>query len=125
MNLHYNQVVILRSQKTKTSILLALADSEMKSILDFTAYESRSINQIIKECNIAHTSAYRKVKWLLDNNLLVTDIFVINQDGKKSSLVRSIFKSITIKYSSVEMIVEIEQNIDVLEKTTRRMFSLD
>ncbi|PIW34585.1 MAG: hypothetical protein COW26_06430, partial [Nitrosopumilales archaeon CG15_BIG_FIL_POST_REV_8_21_14_020_33_23] len=99
--------------------------SEMKSILDFTAYESRSINQIIKECNIAHTSAYRKVKWLLDNNLLVTDIFVINQDGKKSSLVRSIFKSITIKYSSVEMIVEIEQNIDVLEKTTRRMFSLD
>jgi predicted transcriptional regulator len=125
MNSHYNQIVILRSQKTKTSILLALADPEMKSILDFAAYESKSINQIIKECNIAHTSAYRKVKWLVENNLIVTDSFVLTPDGKKSSLVRSVFKSITIKYTPVEMVVEIEQNIDVLEKTTRRMLSLD
>jgi hypothetical protein len=117
--------VLIRSQKTKTSILLALADPEMKSILDFAAYESKSINQIIRECDIAHTSAYRKVKWLLENNLLVTDSFVITQDGKKSSLVRSVFKSITVKYTPVDMVVEIEQNIDVLEKTTRRMLSLD
>ncbi|MFN3654095.1 MAG: hypothetical protein ACK4TO_02065 [Candidatus Nitrosotenuis sp.] len=117
--------MIIRSQKTKTSILLALADPEMKSILDYTAYESKSINQIIKECNIAHTSAYRKVKWLLENNLLVTDSFVITQDGKKSSLVRSVFKSITVKYAPAEMIVEIEQNIDILERTARRMLSLD
>lgn len=117
--------MIIRSQKTKTSILLALADPEMKSILDYTAHESKSINQIIKECNIAHTSAYRKVKWLLENNFLVTDSFVITQDGKKSSLVQSVFKSITVKYTPAEMIVEIEQNIDILERTTRRMLSLD
>lgn len=117
--------MIISSQKIKTNILLALADPEIKSILDYTSYESRTINQIIRECNMAHTSAYRKVRWLLENNLLVTDTFVIAQDGKKSSLVRSIFKSITIKYTPIEMTVEVEQNVDVLEKTARQIFSLD
>lgn len=117
--------MIISSQKTKTNILLALADPEIKSILDYTSYESRTINQIIRECDIAHTSAYRKVRWLLENNLLVTDNFVITHDGKKSSLVRSIFKSITIRYAPTEMVVEVEQNINVLEKTTRQIFSLE
>ena len=90
--------MMIKSQKLKQAILAALADEEVIKILDSAMYNSKSVNDIIKECNIPHTTAYRKIKWLLDEGLIVTDKIQITQDGKKLSLFRSVLKTLNIKY---------------------------
>ena len=69
--------------------LLALADIELQKILDAAIYQSKSGNQIIKETNISHTTAYKKIRWLVEEKLLIVDKIEITEDGKKSSLFRT------------------------------------
>ena len=57
--------MIIRGERLKRALLVALADTDLQKILDAAMYQSKSVNQIIKETNISHTTAYRKIKWLL------------------------------------------------------------
>jgi CTP-dependent riboflavin kinase len=117
--------MIIRGQKLKQAILAALADEEIIKILDCAMYRSKSVNDVIKECDIPHTTAYRKIKWLLEEGLIVIDKVQITQDGKKLSLFRSVLKALNIKYEYNSVIIEAEQNLSIVEKITERFFSLD
>ncbi|MRN68858.1 MAG: hypothetical protein FIO04_04070, partial [Nitrosopumilales archaeon] len=75
-----------------------MADTDLQKILDAAIYQSKPGNQIIKETNISHTSAYRKIRWLVEEKLLIIDKIEITEDGKKSSLFRTILKSFNVKY---------------------------
>jgi DNA-binding transcriptional ArsR family regulator len=55
--------MILDSQKKK-AILTALADPEAVSIIDSTMNQSKSVSDIIRETNVPHTTAYRKINGL-------------------------------------------------------------
>ena len=81
--------MIIKSDKLKCAILAALADIELQKILDAAIYQSKSGNQIIKETNISHTTAYKKIRWLVEEKLLIVDKIEITEDGKKSSLFRT------------------------------------
>jgi predicted transcriptional regulator len=116
--------MIINSQKLKQIILSALADAEMVKILDRSMYKATPVNNIIKECNIPHTTAYRKINWLLDKGLLLIDKIEITSDGKKYSLVQSVFKSLLVKYDYNSLTVEAEYNLDAAEKLTERFLSL-
>ncbi len=116
--------MIINSQKLKQAILSALADEEMVKILDYAMDRATPVNNIIKECNIPHTTAYRKINWLLDKGLLLIDKIEITSDGKKYSLVRSVLKSLLVKYEYNSLIVEAEYNLDATEKLTERFLSL-
>ena len=63
--------MILDSPKIKNAILTALADPEVVSILDCTMDRSKSVCDIIRETDMPHTTAYRKIKWLVDENFLL------------------------------------------------------
>ncbi len=117
--------MIVKNQAAKRSIRNALADEEMMKILDCALFHLKSVNDIIKECDIPHTTAYRKIKWLLSENLLVVDKIEITSDGKKSSLFRSVFKSISVKYDMGNIIIEAEESFDMVEKIAETFFSLD
>ena len=117
--------MIVKNQKAKQAILAALADQEMMKILDCALFHLKSVNDIIKECEIPHTTAYRKIKWLLGENLLVVDKIEITPDGKKFSLFRSVFKSISVKYDLGNIVVEVEENFDIVDKVTETFFSLE
>ena len=65
--------MIINSQKLKQAILSALADEEIVKILNCSMCRAIPVNNIIKECNIPHTTAYRKINWLLDKGLLLID----------------------------------------------------
>ena len=54
--------------------------------MESAIYQSKSVNQIIFETNISHTSTYRKIKWLVEEKLLIVDKIEITEEGKKSSL---------------------------------------
>ena len=117
--------MIVQSQRAKKAILAALADEEMTKILDSIMYHSKSIADITREKNIAHTTCYRKTKWLINEGLVSVDKIVITPEGKKFSLYYSVFKSINVKYESNNVIVEAEQNFDIIKRSMARFYSLE
>jgi hypothetical protein len=117
--------MIVESQRAKKAILAALADEEMTKILDSVTYYSKSIADITRENNIAHTTCYRKTKWLINEGLVSVDKIVITPEGKKFSLYFSVFKSINVKYESNNVIVEAEQNFDIVKRSMARFYSLE
>ena len=117
--------MIIKSERLKRAILTALADIELQKILDVVMHQSKSVNQIIHETNVSHTTAYRKMRWLVEEKLLIVDKIEITEDGKKSSLFRTVLKSFNVKYEYNNVVIEAEQNVDTLRKITEKFFSLD
>ncbi len=115
----------INNEKFKQAILNALADKEMIKILDCTTYQTVSVNDIIKETNIPHTTAYRKINWMLQEGLLTVEKIHITPDGKKYSLFRSTLKSIAVKYEQNKVVVEAEYGVNPQEKIAERFFSLN
>ncbi|MFZ0656702.1 MAG: hypothetical protein WAM19_08670, partial [Nitrososphaeraceae archaeon] len=64
-------------------------DKEMLKILDLSMYNSKSIDDIIRESDIGYTNIYRKIKWLLDKELLVVD--KINLSPNTNHIIDSIY----------------------------------
>ena len=120
-----NTKLTIQNKRSKRAILATLADTELQRILDAAMFNSKSVNQIIKDTRIAHTTAYRKIRWLLDEKLLVVDKIDITEDGKKSSLFRTVLKSFNVRYEYNNVVIEAEQNFDTLKKITEKFFSLD
>jgi predicted methyltransferase len=116
--------MIVKGERLKRAILLALADTELQRIMDAAVYQSKSVNQIIQESNVSHSTAYRKIRWLVEEKLLIIDKIEITEDGKKSSLFRTTLKSFNIKYEDSNLLVEAEQNFDTLRKITENFFTL-
>jgi DNA-binding transcriptional ArsR family regulator len=117
--------MIVSSQRAKKAILTALADEEMIKILDCVMDVSMSVNDIMREKKISYTTTYRKTKWLLDEGLLVVSKINITPEGKKSSLVHTLLKSITVKYNKEAILIEAEQNYDVVKKKMENFFSME
>jgi len=118
--------MIISNQKIKKAITVALADEDMMKIMNSVTDESKSIRSIMIERNIAYTTAYRKTKWLLSQSLLVVDRFEITPDGKKSSLVRSALRSISVKYEEDGTVfVEAEENVNALKKVMKNFLSME
>ena len=86
--------------------------------------QSKSVNQIIQESNLSHSTAYRKIRWRVEERLLIVDKIEITEDGKKSSLFRTILKSFIVKYEHNNVVIEAEQNFDTLRKITENFFTL-
>ena len=115
---------IVGHARFRQALLSALADGEMMKILEFATANCISINEIIRQTAIPHSSAYRKIKWMTEEGLLFTERMDLTPDGKKYSLVRSTIKSIGVTYDQGNVVVSVEYNINVLQKTAERLFSL-
>ena len=117
--------MIVTSENLKQAILVVLGDKEMLKILDTTMLRARSVNDIIVETRIPHTTAYRKVKWLLEQNLLAVEKITITAEGKKFSTFRTTWRSFNVRYEQNAVIVEGEKNFNPMESTAADFFSLD
>ena len=117
-------MTIIDNDELKMSILSALADKEMLKILNLSMYTSKSVNDILRESDISYTTVYRKIKWLLDKELLVVDKINISPEGKKYTTFRSVLKTVVIRYKQNEIIVEAEKNVDLIGKIGGHFFSI-
>lgn len=117
--------MIIHNQKLRDAVLTTLGDKEMVQIMNFCMYNAASVSEVIKETGIPHTSAYRKIKWMLENGILIIDHFFISPEGKKTSLFKSILRSISVNYEANEIKITAEYNIDPLSKAINRFFSLE
>jgi hypothetical protein len=70
--------MIIKSQRKKNALLTALADEKMFKIMNSVMHNSKSFNDITTEnSDILLTTAFRKTKWLLNQEILVVDKIVI------------------------------------------------
>ena len=106
--------MIITNEKQKKAIVNALLDEYSRKILDSTINESKSIIEIIREQDIPMTSAYRRVKLLMDNKLVKVERSMVTEDGKRYYLYLSSIKNALIKYDEGKLIVEITPNIKEL-----------
>jgi len=74
-------------------------------------YQSKSVNQIMHETNVSHTTAYRRMRWARWRKLLIVDKIEITEDGKKSSLFRTVLESFNVKYENNNVVIEAEKNV--------------
>ena len=114
--------MIINNNELKQNILTALADKEMLKILNLSMYNSKSVNDIITESDISYTTVYRKIKWLVDKELLVVDKMNLSLEGKKFTTFRSVLRSIVMRYKQNEIIVEAEKNVDLIGKIGGHFF---
>mgnify|MGYP006951081232 CR=1 FL=1 len=71
-------LMIIKSQRKKNALLTALADEKMFKIMNSVMHNSKSFNDITTEnSDILLTTAFRKTKWLLNQEILVVDKIVI------------------------------------------------
>jgi len=87
-----------------------LAEEEgIVKIIDCAMQCSKSINYIMMENNdISHISDYRKIKWLLNEGLLVIDKIIITSGGKKFSLYllyHSTLKAINVRCEDIDVLL--------------------
>jgi hypothetical protein len=115
----------VNDENLKQAILVALGDKEMLKILDVAMLRARSVNDIMMSTGIPHTTSYRKVKWLLEQNLLAIEKITITAEGKKFTAFRTTWRSFNVRYEQNAVIVEGEKNFNPMESTAADFFSLD
>ncbi len=83
-------------------------------------------NDIIKLCNIPHSTAYRKIKWMLETELLTIKEIKFTNDGKKYTLFQSTIHSINVNMEKGgNMIVTATKNIGAKQFIAKRFLSMD
>ena len=118
-------MTIITNEKLKQAILAALADKDMLDILNLSQKKLTSVSDVRQKYDISHTTAYRKINWMLENNLLIVKKMEFTDDGKKFSLFTSTLSSIIIKYEQNIVTVDAVKNINILQDITQKFFSLD
>lgn len=116
--------MLIKDAGAKRSLMKALADEEASKLLACATWKAKSVVELMKECSIPHTSAYRLVNELKDKGLLVAERMMISEDGKKYALYRSTFRSINIKFEEGSIEVEATPNRDVFDRAFRLFYSL-
>lgn len=103
--------MIIKNEKQKTAIANALIDEYSRKILNSTMESSKSVMDIMREQKIPMTSAYRRIKVLLDNKLIKVERSLVTEDGKRYYLYRSAIKSVVINYTEGNLLLDIVPNI--------------
>jgi len=104
--------------------MYALSDSQMHKILQSTPLSVKSVIEIIRDQDLPHSSAYKKITELVKWGLLVLYKSELIE-GKKVAYYKSTFHSIKISYEGSEKTkVEAEPNSDALERISLRFYDL-
>lgn len=105
-------------------MMSALSDSYMHKILQSTSVSDRSVPDIIREQDLPHSTAYKRIAELVKWGLLVLYKSEIIE-GKKIAYYKSTFRSINVSYNgSQETKIEAEPNLDALERISMRFYDL-
>ena len=102
--------ILGRDSNLKKAILKALSDEYSRTIMNYTIEQPKSVVEIVKECDIPMTTAYRRVNELVENKILKITGSVVTDDGKKYFLYQNRLKSINVIFGLEELDVQIVEN---------------
>ena len=116
--------MLISEEEMKKAIVEALADDYAKRILDSTLLKAKSVPEIMRECNVPMTSAYRRVKMLHDAGLLSVEKTITTEEGSKYELYRSSVREILVKYARGEIEIDVTPNADAAGRMADLFFSM-
>ena len=102
--------ILARDSKLRKAVLNALADQYSQKIMNFTIEKPKSVVEIVKECDIPMTTAYRRINDLEENKILKVTGSVVTDDGKKYFLYQNRLKSVYVVFGLEALDVQIVEN---------------
>jgi len=99
--------LIVEQINKQVAILEALSDDYARKILISTLSDAKSIEEISHENGIPISTCYRRVRELLDMQILRVDRTIITGTGKKYETYRSAFDGASIVLSSEGVSVDV------------------
>jgi DNA-binding Lrp family transcriptional regulator len=106
------------------ALVQGLADEYSRKILLSAIPTAKSVEDLSRENDIPLSTCYRRVRELLDSQMLVIEKIIITTDGKKYELLRSAYRAITVSFDGGIMKVDAIVNEDVAEKLRRLWLSM-
>lgn len=97
----------------RQTILEALSDDYSRKIINHTIDQPRSVVDLVKECDIPMTTAYRRINDLSDKKLLKVTGSIVTDDGKKYFLYQSKIKAVYVVFGLETLNVQIIENDDM------------
>ena len=93
--------------------LESFADPDKKAILGSVMDGPLIIAKILNSCGIPQTSGYRKINFLINNGLLISNGFELATDGKKVKKYETIFENVKVDIikNNVEVKVQLKNTL--------------
>jgi len=98
--------------------LESFADKDKKAILGAVMDKPLIIAKILESSKIPQTSGYRKINFLIDNGLLVSNGFELTHDGKKVKEYETIFENIKVDIVKNNITVKVQLKNTLLKNST-------
>jgi len=102
--------VLGKDSDLRKAILKALSDQYSQTIMNFTITKPKSVVEIVRECNIPMTTAYRRVKELEESKILKVTGSVVTDDGKKYFLYQNRLKAIYVNFGLESLDIQFVEN---------------
>ena len=102
--------ILARDSEFRKAILKALSDDYSRTIMNYTIEKPKSVVNIVKDCDIPMTTAYRRVNELEENKILKVTGSIVTDDGKKYFLYQNRLKSIYVVFGLESLDVQVVEN---------------
>ncbi|MCV0430208.1 transcriptional regulator [Nitrosopumilus sp.] len=110
--------VSIKDPELSKVFLESFADQDKKAILGSVMDESLIIAKILETCKIPQTSGYRKINYLINNGLLVSNGFELAHDGKKVKKYETIFDNVKVDIVKNNVAVKIQLKKSLLAESS-------
>ena len=98
--------------------LESFADQDKKSILGAVMTKPLIIAKILDSCKIPQTSGYRKINYLINNGLLVSNGFELAHGGKKVKKYETIFENVKVDIIKNDVEVKVQLKNTLLSESS-------
>ena len=102
--------ILARDSNLRKAILKALSDDYSRTIMNYTIEKPKSVVDIVRDCNIPMTTAYRRVHELEESKILKVTGSIITDEGKKYFLYQNRLKAIYVIFGLESLNVQIVDN---------------
>ena len=106
-----------------SALLTALGDESSRRILMSAIEGGKTVDEISAEQGLPLSTCYRKVRYLLDEGLMLLERMVVTQTGKRYAVYRATISEAKISFNRGEVDVQVTPNPEILEKLRRRWLS--
>ncbi len=110
--------VEIKDPELSKIFLESFADKDKKAILGAVMDKPLIIAKILESSKIPQTSGYRKINFLIDNGLLVSNGFELTHDGKKVKEYETIFENIKLDIVKNNITVKVQLKNTLLKNST-------
>ncbi len=93
-----------------------MSDDYSTRILISAVLKGKSVEDLSRENDIPLSTCYRRVHELLEDGMLVVERIVVTPDGKKYELLRSAFKSMSLRLENGQIVVDAIENEEIADK---------